>query len=480
MRVLRRLRAEFGRLHGCRDGQVMPAFLIGGMTLVMLVVWTLNTGHHVTRKIEVQNAADAATMTQANWTARHMNVMSMNNTAMVQSLAVAVAAEAMTLIAGEVIVTAGINLANSGPTAISSCAACAVPPFVSCILCAQSTASTISAGTALTLAGIAEVNLADITFGLDYHDLAVGFSEMNDHLANTFPEFSYQVNRALAQLNEVDDPLYYPRVNTQTGAASTALPVEVDPLSQSSAEFCGSAYTGTFAPTGMENYEAHGGDYQLGQDGGPYQIIRDSLSDRVVRFGDDLSFILALVTATTAPPYHSNTRYYARFLGGQFDQNADDNAYRQAVEIGWGIYCAGSVAGVLPFTMYRVIDRDLVNNAALPASDQAREALSIVGFARRAGAEAPVVGDRFVRGLEDTYGLAQAEVYNVSQYTSTTFGEQPTSYDLYTQGWRARLVPAGLLSLRRSEIAQAVSDYPKLADLFNQLGNADMGVLNAH
>src|SRR5439155_1053941 len=53
------------------------------------------TGDQVTRKMEMQNTADAVAVSSANWVARGMNVVSMNNVAMTQVLAVIVIAKSL-------------------------------------------------------------------------------------------------------------------------------------------------------------------------------------------------------------------------------------------------------------------------------------------------------------------------------------------------------------------------------------------------
>src|SRR5690349_23943800 len=45
----------------------------------------LNTGRQIARKIEMQNAADAAAVSSAVWIARGMNVISMDNVGMTET-----------------------------------------------------------------------------------------------------------------------------------------------------------------------------------------------------------------------------------------------------------------------------------------------------------------------------------------------------------------------------------------------------------
>ena len=71
-------------------GQLMILAMFGMVPLVLLIGFIFNTGEQVSSKIRVQNAADAAAMTQATWAARSMNVMSINNTALTQTYSVTI------------------------------------------------------------------------------------------------------------------------------------------------------------------------------------------------------------------------------------------------------------------------------------------------------------------------------------------------------------------------------------------------------
>ena len=57
------------------------------MLLAGLVVYVINTGDRVTRKVRMQNAADSAAMASATWMSRSMNTVAMNNVAQTRMLA---------------------------------------------------------------------------------------------------------------------------------------------------------------------------------------------------------------------------------------------------------------------------------------------------------------------------------------------------------------------------------------------------------
>ncbi|HET6429042.1 MAG TPA: pilus assembly protein TadG-related protein [Phycisphaerae bacterium] len=83
----------------CR-GQVMFIVLLGTVLLAGLVMYVINVGDRVTRKVQTQNAADSAAMAGASWMARSMNVVAMNNVAQTRMLALVPILDAFPLSAG--------------------------------------------------------------------------------------------------------------------------------------------------------------------------------------------------------------------------------------------------------------------------------------------------------------------------------------------------------------------------------------------
>jgi hypothetical protein len=70
-----------------RQGVVLIITLLGMALLVSLILFVLNLGGQVNRRQSAQDAADATAMAAATWTARSMNVVAMNNTAMARTIA---------------------------------------------------------------------------------------------------------------------------------------------------------------------------------------------------------------------------------------------------------------------------------------------------------------------------------------------------------------------------------------------------------
>ena len=76
-------------------GQIIIMMMLAAIPLASLVAYVLNGAELTATKTRLQNAADSAAMSEAAWVARSLNVMSMNNTAMTQSMAVDTAGYAL-------------------------------------------------------------------------------------------------------------------------------------------------------------------------------------------------------------------------------------------------------------------------------------------------------------------------------------------------------------------------------------------------
>ena len=76
----------------CRDdrGQVHILFIFGALALACVAFLVFNTGELAARRIRLQNGADAAGHAAASWTARGLNLISANNVAMTQLIAMIV------------------------------------------------------------------------------------------------------------------------------------------------------------------------------------------------------------------------------------------------------------------------------------------------------------------------------------------------------------------------------------------------------
>jgi hypothetical protein len=77
------------------DGQALLFVVLVLFTLICFIGLTINVGHRVSSKIELQNAADAAAMSGAIWIARGLNLISILNVSMTEILAFIIFLEAV-------------------------------------------------------------------------------------------------------------------------------------------------------------------------------------------------------------------------------------------------------------------------------------------------------------------------------------------------------------------------------------------------
>jgi hypothetical protein len=77
------------------DGQAIVFVVLILFVLICFIGLTINVGHRVSKKIELQNAADAAAMSGAIWIARGLNLISILNVSMTEILAFIIFLEAV-------------------------------------------------------------------------------------------------------------------------------------------------------------------------------------------------------------------------------------------------------------------------------------------------------------------------------------------------------------------------------------------------
>lgn len=78
-----------------RRGAVMVIALLSLILLASMVFYVFNVGHHVAKKVETQNAADAAAISGAGWVARSFNTVAMNNVETTRLIAYAAVLDAV-------------------------------------------------------------------------------------------------------------------------------------------------------------------------------------------------------------------------------------------------------------------------------------------------------------------------------------------------------------------------------------------------
>ena len=87
------------RYRGHRHGQILIVTLISLVLLTGLIFYVYNLGDQVNRRLEMQNAADAAAISGAGWMARSMNLIAMNNVTISRMVGLAIVLDSLPLAA---------------------------------------------------------------------------------------------------------------------------------------------------------------------------------------------------------------------------------------------------------------------------------------------------------------------------------------------------------------------------------------------
>lgn len=406
--------------------------------MVLLVVMVLNTGDHTTTRMRVQDAADAAVMTQATWIARSLNLLAMNNVAITQTAALVLITEALVLPLEEALREA----LEKEKQYLESLSKCGGPPpaFVACV--------------AAWLALLADLNIRVvrplIEIGIeishilpDFLALTQALEEMNETVISEFPDLTAQIARALARENGLEHhiPLFLTgyRSPDEQRYDTTSLPIAKVTFGDMPSPLCLSGKYGTphvplpsvnIALSVIDmytnwNFQQHG--YPRNQ--GPYDIGQDSANRAISR----------PVNALERAPHF-----------GQVSLKFQD-----VVEEAWLAACQTRSLLFHQITLYRVTNQPV---PGFPVDEQTREHWSLLAFTRKPQTGATILPQSFANPPQAIYAYAQAEIYN------------PINYDLYTQDWRARLVPARLLNPRQKEaIIKATNAFPTLQRLLEAI-----------
>ncbi|RXT25280.1 hypothetical protein B5P46_14385 [Rhizobium leguminosarum] len=259
------------RLHRDERGFLSPIILYMTIALALMIVWILNTGQMIYDKQRTQDTADAAALVHADWEARYLNIMAMNNVASSQAtviLATSVAYEVTmidlgfrsTWIVGQLTRYMGTGhgpLHWRLPTGAPYCASWPVEvpiPLIGQILQAACTAFQVVRMKGALEAGIYIYNAHEKYDppGLisKSNDIIKAMNALNDYLVESFPDRVGKEALNLVHMNRADHVVFHPPCTTCDQAEEAAggdLPVERGALAAGSAyaEMCLAMSKGT-------------------------------------------------------------------------------------------------------------------------------------------------------------------------------------------------------------------------------------------
>lgn len=463
------------RLPRQQGGQILIMMTLLIIPMVLMIAYVFNTGVKAANKVRVQNAADAAVLAQAAWTARSLNVMSANNVALTQMMAVDVVVAAYTPAVAEIMgyyvpteIYYNTLLANAN---------CDNPVGVFNPLCYYYSGRVASL-VLLEALGYRYAVLASRIGEIQRHiDV---YSRLNAHLARDFPQFSKAVQDQLAAINysRIETRFYMigwePANQERPDRTAVGLPVvQVHRMDLSSgkyqAAFAGAfqwkpvyntgrrgTSTGLLAEPVAFNFTGHG--YRAGR--GPFLYARDNAEDGLEEF-----FKLAKLEDYYAVIFFLSNGWRPSIR--DMDPPKYDRCWSEAAGSDIPPYvviapfsCLQRAAGTLFPPVYAYAPRQT-------AVGMGAGAIDIVVLGKRSDPSGWIAPSRFASEPTEVFGMARARVFN---------GIAP---DLYTQNWHSTMVSVGSDSASFRAMRELSRNWGSaIQQTFYGMGESDFRALN--
>ena len=509
------------RLHQDRSASIMPLILAAMLIFMMSIALILNNGQSVTDKTRTQNGADAAAMLQADWAARHLNILSMNNTALTQMFTAmvvsATVAEAVINIGGRAAGTA----AQIGNKAADYCPKLGFWPLV--LACGAFYVAVAAPALATSWKAVHYWNDYQPMNGAKVAKNAItALNKFNDLLAESFAARVGSAVRESLAPNDIDSVFYFPPCVSGSPGCRADRQIEGPSLPAEPGgpaamlELCEAASSGTSGgrrgnfshlgyPGGKGPYTAGGSsknlhvrDYITRETGlgEMHQHFYDTYPrantfnpgagmdtlkfsfDFEVSWFETWHWEMWVPIGTTVPPLFDKR------------QTVDKNWFTETMNTNWDIACASSSLMRISVSGWGdsfdgLAPKPYVLKGASAASQflpgvfgQAASLmtdykdLTVVAFAAR-NWRFRLSADLYESAFETDYAYAQAWIFN------------PTSFDLYTQDWQATLTPAKRMDQPAEVFTSMQSRAPRAFDILAKVAASSgdsnaLGALNHH
>lgn len=521
-----------------RRGAMAMVAVVGMMPVTSMFAANINTSQIIEDRRHVQDAADALAKTHGVWTARALNVISMNNVTTAQLLTVAVGSDALDATLVELIINAGLQEAEILAHGLRECA----PRFKFLPADLGWAAICVPQHAAVALPAVnAQLKADEIYRRFDpLHGSRVAtkalaaIEGMNRALIARHPRAMREIGADYAKFLGIDDyhfadPCGSPlarncqRTNSRDGMA---LPLEPGGMIENM-EMCAAMRRGntglqtTFDARGFKTFQgpiSYGGsaqnrnvkdhinevtkigltlqDYDRFYRSGLAHMIRHPLSGpRFTPAGNIQTIPRGRYTLPLFPLYALQVTRMVPLLF--FDRNVAQgafldrqtrnghNAFKRWFEIKFGAVCGGfadvpiiGLAAKVP-TLWKLTGVSIVDRALNRTPDQMDEAFHILAFALKKPAKP--------RDMVIPYLTAQVTPGDIADQTA--YGQvgvfNPDGATLYAQSWRARLMAA----TRMDDVSDAASNLNREStasfdDLANMLGGVSdqstWGRVHAH
>ena len=427
----------------------MPFIMLTIIPFTLVIGMVFNTGAMIIRKEKTQNAADAASLSQATLTSRSLNLIAMNNTAITQVFAIHILGQAaivpfLEMTKGEIkegveIGSRGIQMATYiGPCAavITSAVACPIVAGIGIEVGLRTAHHIINIFSPLA---VIRSDLGGFTFTKvrEFGKLSKALGEMNQRINTEFPSSALKMQQQIAGINGL---AYFPRMiaaYTDVGKLkanqryiTTDLPIETVNISDPASlvkgmlpiKLTGELGSNAF-PTQRANFKAHG--YKNGK--GPYALAKPTAKKEMKKIKDALN---KKYPAFPAPPPTSGGFLWP-------DEKINSN-YSTILDATWNAQTITQTTLLPPATVkVHVLRKDFLgafgNLLGVEKVFYDGDKLSIFSVVADRAASGPVFQSRFNNAPGVVYAYSQAEIYN------------PVYPDAYTQDWHAKLRRSSML-----------------------------------
>ncbi|MEO1308122.1 MAG: hypothetical protein AAFV38_09385, partial [Pseudomonadota bacterium] len=496
----------------------------------------MNAGQMIEDRRQVQDAADALAEMHGAWTARSLNVISMNNVTTTQAVTLALGSEALNGTLVEIDIVAAMIGVRAGFHYWASCFTPGATFVWNVGVCGYTHLGyAVPALNAAWDAGQIRRRF-NPRHGMDTAEKAMNAIEgMNQAIVQRFPRAIAEMGTEYAAAHGVDDfyfddPCKGPGPGTCATTASSdgmALPIEPIPVSPlgangdvnlSRAEFCAAMQFGT--PTSglkLATFDDRG----FPQGRGPLRhdantSVKEHINQATSIYTTLRTFKRAYqrrglpIYITPLPGIEGDfgqnlggsdlpTRYGAPtphppFLNVPGPQTRTANSFTRRYDAKFGLFCAGItteewpvfreirrfVSGVLPGFSYELEAqvptlwklRNVSPVSILVTPEQMPDDFHILAVAAKAKSNR-VASSVLTDGVQYHHGYGQVGVYN------------PISADLFSQDWTYRPMPATRMddpgAVAQGLRADASAMFAPLADsLSAAAGSAEWGRINAH
>jgi hypothetical protein len=458
-------------------GQITIFLMMVAIPIALGIAYLFNSADLFSRKIRVQDGADAAALAQASWMARSLNAMAHNNVALTQT-------EVVNSLSATIVLTVGeleTELFEQGVKAASEVATC--PEGL--LVCARGIArAALIVDAQLKLFDLEALIKASVG---EFRDHALDYGRANDRIFKRFPDFSARMQKSLATTNGLATvPRMQmigwdksPWVPGDKKYASTGLPASrVDAAGIVKGENASDLLTLIWIPLRSVNYTGwHGSrrlpfpmarnfvDHGYKRDDGPYDHPRNDVKGK-------LEDVIQLADAMEALDF--NVGGWQPNVGERKPKYDDCWDAASSVAIVPVVCKKGAPIG-LPDPGNGNIQAfpPVYAPAAAPQLDsdlQTWGITDILVLQSSAGSEHMVAANRFPSALPASYAFSKARLYNAM------------APDLYSSDWRAALVPVQnwnrgdttLPKQLRATMNNLSRADAKLAGTLNLLSNAEL------